>query len=250
MTFMARAAAPTLPAWLVFIRTKRVRVGWRLGMSGRAKIAHVAPASPALSPLPLFAAASATLSPRHGTHSCRKPAPHAQHRHQGGPRRRRHHQPRRARRRPAEGQHQEAERLRHRSRPRRRGSRSSRPCSRPTRATASWPRSRAARTAPSDSDYVWIIDPLDGTTNFIHGLPIYAVSIALALPRPGAAGRRLRPGAQRPVLRLQGPRRLPQRPAPARVSKRTRLADALIGTGFPFRKGDNFKRYLQDVRGR
>src|SRR5438552_975963 len=32
-----------------------------------------------------------------------------------------------------------------------------------------------------DSDYLWIIDPLDGTTNFIHGLPVYAVSIALAL---------------------------------------------------------------------
>ena len=37
------------------------------------------------------------------------------------------------------------------------------------------------------------------------------------LPRPGAAGRRLRPDAQRPVLRLQGPRRLPQRPPPARL---------------------------------
>ncbi|MEK9964320.1 MAG: inositol monophosphatase family protein, partial [Betaproteobacteria bacterium] len=31
-----------------------------------------------------------------------------------------------------------------------------------------------------DSDYVWIIDPLDGTTNFLHGFPVYAVSIALA----------------------------------------------------------------------
>src|SRR5678810_89933 len=31
-----------------------------------------------------------------------------------------------------------------------------------------------------DSDYVWIIDPLDGTTNFIHGLPTYAVSIGLS----------------------------------------------------------------------
>ena len=31
-----------------------------------------------------------------------------------------------------------------------------------------------------NSEYVWIIDPLDGTTNFIHGLPFYAVSIALA----------------------------------------------------------------------
>ena len=32
-----------------------------------------------------------------------------------------------------------------------------------------------------DSDYVWIIDPLDGTTNFIHGFPVYCVSIALAV---------------------------------------------------------------------
>jgi len=31
-----------------------------------------------------------------------------------------------------------------------------------------------------DSDFLWIIDPLDGTTNFIHGFPVYAVSIALA----------------------------------------------------------------------
>ena len=32
-----------------------------------------------------------------------------------------------------------------------------------------------------DSEFVWIIDPLDGTTNFIHGLPVYCVSIALAV---------------------------------------------------------------------
>jgi hypothetical protein len=32
-----------------------------------------------------------------------------------------------------------------------------------------------------DSDYIWIIDPLDGTTNFIHGFPVYCVSIALAV---------------------------------------------------------------------
>ncbi|MCZ7656217.1 MAG: hypothetical protein M5R42_21085 [Rhodocyclaceae bacterium] len=34
--------------------------------------------------------------------------------------------------------------------------------------------------ASGDSEYVWIIDPLDGTTNFIHGVPQYAISIALA----------------------------------------------------------------------
>jgi myo-inositol-1(or 4)-monophosphatase len=34
--------------------------------------------------------------------------------------------------------------------------------------------------APGQRVHVWIIDPLDGTTNFLHGLPVYAVSIALA----------------------------------------------------------------------
>jgi myo-inositol-1(or 4)-monophosphatase len=46
--------------------------------------------------------------------------------------------------------------------------------------TESSPRSRAGARGARDSDYVWIIDPLDGTTNFIHGFPVYAVSIALA----------------------------------------------------------------------
>jgi myo-inositol-1(or 4)-monophosphatase len=72
---------------------------------------------------------------------------------------------------------------------------------------------------------------------------VYAVSIALATAA-GAAGGGLRPHAQRPVLRQQGPRRLPQRPPPAREQAHA-LADALIGTGFPFRKGDNFKRYVK-----
>ena len=98
----------------------------------------------------------------------------------------------------------------------------------------------------SDSEYVWIIDPLDGTTNFIHGLPIYAVSIGLAYREPDAAGGGLRPGAQRPVLRHQGrgaflnDRRL-------RVSKRTRMADALIGTGFPFRQGRRLRALPADA---
>ncbi len=38
----------------------------------------------------------------------------------------------------------------------------------------------AGQTIDTQADFQWIIDPLDGTTNFIHGLPIYAVSIALA----------------------------------------------------------------------
>jgi myo-inositol-1(or 4)-monophosphatase len=94
------------------------------------------------------------------------------------------------------------------------------------------------------SEFVWIIDPLDGTTNFLHGFPIYAVSIALA--HRGVVQQAVVYDPTRNDLfyasRGRGAflndRRL-------RVSKRTRLADALIGTGFPFRKGDSFQRYVK-----
>ena len=94
------------------------------------------------------------------------------------------------------------------------------------------------------SDYLWIIDPLDGTTNFIHGLPVYAVSIALAFRGKVEQAVVYDPSRNDLFFASKGrgaflnDRRL-------RVSKRIRMAEALIGTGFPFRKGDNFKRYLK-----
>ncbi|MDP2005464.1 MAG: inositol monophosphatase family protein [Rubrivivax sp.] len=95
-----------------------------------------------------------------------------------------------------------------------------------------------------DSDYVWIIDPLDGTTNFLHGFPVYAVSIALAYRGVVQQAVVYDPTRNDLFFASKGrgaflnDRRL-------RVSKRTRISDALIGTGFPFRKGDNFKRYVK-----
>jgi myo-inositol-1(or 4)-monophosphatase len=94
------------------------------------------------------------------------------------------------------------------------------------------------------SEFVWIIDPLDGTTNFIHGLPMYCVSIALA--HRGVIQQAVVYDPTRNDLfyatkgrgAFMNDRRL-------RVSKRTRMSDALIGTGFPFRRGDNFKRYMK-----
>ncbi len=95
-----------------------------------------------------------------------------------------------------------------------------------------------------DSEFTWIIDPLDGTTNFLHGFPVYCVSIALA--HRGVVQQAVVYDPTRNDLffasRGRGAflndRRL-------RVSKRTRISDSLIGTGFPFRKGDNFKRYVK-----
>ena len=94
------------------------------------------------------------------------------------------------------------------------------------------------------SDYVWIIDPLDGTTNFLHGFPVYAVSIALAYKGVIEQGVVYDPTRNDLFFASRGrgaflnDRRL-------RVSKRIRLADALVGTGFPFRKGDSFQRYVK-----
>jgi myo-inositol-1(or 4)-monophosphatase len=94
------------------------------------------------------------------------------------------------------------------------------------------------------SEYQWIIDPLDGTTNFLHGLPIYAVSIGLAHRNVVQQAVVYDPARNDLFFSSRGrgaflnDRRL-------RVSKRTALGDALIGTGFPFRRGDNFERYMQ-----
>jgi myo-inositol-1(or 4)-monophosphatase len=94
------------------------------------------------------------------------------------------------------------------------------------------------------SDYLWIIDPLDGTTNFIHGFPVYAVSIALSFRGKIEQAVVYDPARNDLFFASKGrgaflnDRRL-------RVSKRIRLSESLIGTGFPFRKGDNFKRYVE-----
>ena len=94
------------------------------------------------------------------------------------------------------------------------------------------------------ADHVWIIDPLDGTTNFIHGFPVYCVSIALAV-----AGRVEQAVVYDPTrndlftaTRGRGAFLNERR---IRVSKRTRLQECLIATGFPFRKGDDFDGYLR-----
>ncbi len=94
-----------------------------------------------------------------------------------------------------------------------------------------------------DSECVWIIDPLDGTTNFIHGFPVYCVSIALAVRGKVEQAVIFDPSRNDLFTATKGrgaycnDRRL-------RVSKRTRLAECLLSTGFPFRPGDNFKSYL------
>ncbi len=107
-----------------------------------------------------------------------------------------------------------------------------------------WAEESGRTQGSGKSEFVWIIDPLDGTTNFIHGLPIYCVSIALA--HRGVLQHAVVYDPSRNDLfcasRGHGAfcnnRRI-------RVSSRTRLADGLIGTGFPIRPGPARDRYLR-----
>jgi len=95
-----------------------------------------------------------------------------------------------------------------------------------------------------NADCVWIIDPLDGTTNFIHGFPVYCVSIALAVRGKIEQAVIYDPSRNDLFTATKG-RGAYLNERRIRVSKRTRLQECLISTGFPFRKGDNFNAYLQ-----
>ena len=94
-----------------------------------------------------------------------------------------------------------------------------------------------------DSEYVWIIDPLDGTTNFIHGFPVYCVSIALAV-RGKIEQAVIYDPTRNDLFTATKGRGAYMNDRRIRVSKRTQLNQCLIATGFPFRKGDNFPAYL------
>jgi myo-inositol-1(or 4)-monophosphatase len=101
--------------------------------------------------------------------------------------------------------------------------------------------------AAGRSDYTWIIDPLDGTTNFIHGFPQYAVSIGLRHRGVITQGVVYDPGRNELFTASKGrgaflnDRRI-------RVAKRAQLREALIGTGFPFREIAHLDEYMRMLK--
>lgn len=103
--------------------------------------------------------------------------------------------------------------------------------------------------ATGASEYQWIIDPLDGTTNFLHGFPQYGVSIGLMHKGVLTQGVVYDPTrndlftASRGCGAYLNDRRI-------RVSKRRQLDQSLIGTGFPFREftlADDYLRIFRDM---
>ena len=97
------------------------------------------------------------------------------------------------------------------------------------------------------AEYQWIIDPLDGTTNFIHGFPQYCVSIAIRHRDALAHGVIYDPVKNELFTASKG-RGAFLNDRRVRVSKCVRLADALVGTGFPFKEIDNIERYSGQLK--
>lgn len=92
--------------------------------------------------------------------------------------------------------------------------------------------------------HTWIIDPLDGTTNFIHGFPVYCVSIALMYDGKVEQAVVFDPTRNDLFCATKG-RGAYLNDRRIRVAKRTMLRDCLLSTGFPFRPGDQFKTYMR-----
>jgi myo-inositol-1(or 4)-monophosphatase len=104
-----------------------------------------------------------------------------------------------------------------------------------------------AKGANAEAVNVWIIDPLDGTTNFLHGFPQYCVSIGLQQKGQITQAVIYDPVRNDLFTATRGrgaflnERRI-------RVSRRDHLRDCLVGTGFPFRDGSYLDTYLRMMK--
>jgi myo-inositol-1(or 4)-monophosphatase len=104
-----------------------------------------------------------------------------------------------------------------------------------------------AKGANADAENVWIIDPLDGTTNFLHGFPQYCVSIALA-HRGLVTQAVIFDPCRNDLFTATRGRGAFLNDHRIRVSRRDRMRDCLIGTGFPFRDGSYLDTYLRMMK--
>jgi len=95
----------------------------------------------------------------------------------------------------------------------------------------------------------WIIDPLDGTSNFLHGLPHFAISIAVEEPRPSGRGEVTTALVYQPLTDesfwAEKGRGAWLQDARLRVSSRRDLADSLIATGIPYKGHGDFEQWTK-----
>ena len=107
----------------------------------------------------------------------------------------------------------------------------------------------AEESSPSEgsSGFRWYIDPLDGTTNFIHGYPLFCVSVGLADPQGLRAAAVYDPLRDEMFTAARGGGTF-LNGRPIGVSSAEKLSQALLVTGFPFRSLDRLEEYLASFR--
>ncbi len=97
-----------------------------------------------------------------------------------------------------------------------------------------------------DAEYRWIIDPIDGTTNFIHGFPQYCVSIGIE-HRGALTHAVVYDPVKNELFTASKGRGAFLNDRRVRVSKCLRLQDALVGTGFPFKEVGRLDLYTRQL---
>lgn len=97
-----------------------------------------------------------------------------------------------------------------------------------------------------ETDYTWIIDPIDGTTNFIHGLPLFAICVALKHKDELLMGYIYDVPHDEMFWALKGEGAF-LNATPIQVSDTPTLSSSLMGTGFPYRHTPHFETYLRLV---
>jgi len=101
--------------------------------------------------------------------------------------------------------------------------------------------------ADGTHDWTWIIDPLDGTTNFLHRFPHFAVSIAVQHKGKLEHGVIYAPCTQDLYVATRGSGAVLNN-RKIRVSKTSTLDESLVGTGVPIRSGSNLDAYIPQLR--
>ncbi|MGK2923855.1 MAG: inositol monophosphatase family protein [Methyloceanibacter sp.] len=100
----------------------------------------------------------------------------------------------------------------------------------------------------ADTTHRWIVDPLDGTTNFLHGIPIFSVSIALERDGELVAGLVYNPATDETFTAEKGKGAYINDRRRLRVAARSELAASVIGTGIPHAGRPNHELFLKELR--
>src|SRR5437899_4950335 len=107
--------------------------------------------------------------------------------------------------------------------------------------------SGASANLHDENDFVWIIDPIDGTTNFIHGLPQYCISIALQHRGVITEAVIYDPNRNDLFTASKGSGAYLNEKR-IRVTRRDKIADALLATGLPHGSSDRLDEYIKMYR--